>query len=100
MKSQTTQQSSSCSSGTEKCVFMTGISGNLGEVLCKKLCDSGFKVKGLVRDEDAKKEVQSLGCTDVFVGDLTTVQCDDFVKYLDGCDFVIDAAGSTTKKDI
>ncbi|EFC36012.1 predicted protein [Naegleria gruberi] len=90
-----------CSSHqNQPCVFITGISGKLGEVLCKRLCDQGFKCKGLVRDEDAKKEVQGLGCTDVFVGDLTKLQTDDFVKYLEGCDFVIDAAGSTSGKDI
>ncbi|KAG2373261.1 hypothetical protein C9374_012364 [Naegleria lovaniensis] len=89
------------SSTNNKCVFITGISGGLGSILCQKLCEKGgFKVKGLVRDESEKQNLTKFGCTDVCVGDLTKLQEQDFVNYLKGCDYVIDAAGATDPKDI
>ncbi|KAF0975645.1 hypothetical protein FDP41_005639 [Naegleria fowleri] len=93
--------STQTSSTNNKCVFITGISGGLGNLVAQKLCEKGgFCVKGLVKDESDKQKLSQFGCTDVCVGDLTKLQEQDFVNYLKGCDYVIDAAGATDPKDI
>ncbi|EFC45627.1 hypothetical protein NAEGRDRAFT_57782 [Naegleria gruberi] len=89
------------SSNNSNLVFITGVTGHLGSVLCKKLCECGYKCKGLVRDEDSKTlAMKEMGCSDVIVGDLVDCNPSDMVDWLKDCDFVIDAAGASMQSEI
>ncbi|KAL9643071.1 hypothetical protein ABK040_003872 [Willaertia magna] len=87
---------------SNNCVFLAGCSGGLGTEVCRKLCENGYKVKGLIQNENDKELCKQCGCTDCCVGDMTDLQVKDYEMMLEGCNMIIDCSGamSTSSKEI
>ncbi|KAL9657403.1 hypothetical protein ABK040_014391 [Willaertia magna] len=79
----------------QQCVFLAGCSGKLGLEICQKLVEHGFKVKGLINHESSREVCMRCGCSDCVVGDMCKLTQEDYEKLIEGCDIVIDAAGSS-----
>jgi uncharacterized protein YbjT (DUF2867 family) len=74
-------------------VFIIGVSGSVGRLLARNLTDRGDIVSGLVRRNEQKAELATLGA-DVRVGELAELTADSLAPMLSGFDAIVYAAGS------
>ena len=73
-----------------KKIVITGANGYLGQHTIKEAIQNGWDVIGIVRREDAAKEVESLGAKAVIITDFNT---DSIKKVLVGCKALIHFRG-------
>ena len=71
-------------------VLIVGSHGQIGQRLVRAMANSQHAAHAMVRDESQRADMQSLGATEVVVGDIEQ----DCSHALAGCDAVIFAAGS------
>jgi nucleoside-diphosphate-sugar epimerase len=71
-------------------ILITGATSQVGVILVKKLIESGYKVRCLVRQTSDIKEIKNIS-TELVYGDVE--DCDSIAKALAGVDSVIHIAG-------
>ncbi|WP_114559822.1 NAD(P)H-binding protein [Desertihabitans aurantiacus] len=74
-------------------VFVLGVSGRTGRLLARTLLDRGDRVAGLVRREEQRAQLATLG-VDATVGQLAGASAETLAPLLRGADAVVFAAGS------
>ncbi|HSI67285.1 MAG TPA: NAD(P)H-binding protein, partial [Planococcus sp. (in: firmicutes)] len=71
-------------------VLVIGANGQVGQNVVKELADSGHEATAMVRKEEQKEKMKTLGASNVVLADLEN----DFSQAFEGVDAVIFAAGS------
>ncbi|MWV46521.1 NAD(P)H-binding protein [Paenibacillus sp. HJL G12] len=75
-------------------VFVAGAHGQTGGRIVRELVKAGYDVRGLVRSDDHKRDVEAAGATG-YLGDLS----ESFSDGLKGADIVVCAVGAGAKGD-
>ena len=70
-----------------KTIAVTGASGHLGNVVCRLLCEKGYRVKAFQHTNSAGLEGLPI---EIIKGDI--LNKDDLARLIDGCDIVINSA--------
>lgn len=74
-------------------VFVVGVTGRTGRLLARDLLSRGDVVRGLVRDEQSRREMAGEGVAAV-LGSIAEVDTDALARMLDATDVLVYAAGS------
>lgn len=74
---------------SQKTAFVTGATGMVGNLLCRRAIEEGYEVRGLVRNQLGAAELQAIGVQPC-IGDLTNPE--SFADSLSDVDIVVNVA--------